>query len=50
MNQDDIFEELMKSDNHEFDVFLNTLQEVFETEEKYKHITRRKEELSCEMK
>ena len=47
MNQDDIFEELMNKDSHEFDVFLNTLHEVFEQEEKYRKITHRKEELLC---
>ena len=50
MNQDDIFEELMQENKHEFDVFLNTLQDVFENEDRYKSIMLRKEELLCKTK
>lgn len=47
MNKNDIFEELALENKDEFDVFLNTLKEVYENEEKYKAITHRKEELLC---
>ena len=47
MNNNDIFEELVVNDKDGFDIFLNTLKEVFEEEEKYKEITHRKGELSC---
>lgn len=50
MNTDDVFEELVKDNSHEFDVFLNTLKEVFESEDKYKNITLRREELLCQTK
>lgn len=46
-NNDDIFSELIKQNKDEFDIFLNTLKEVYENEEKYIKITHRKEELLC---
>lgn len=49
MNNNDIFEELVVNDKDGFDIFLNTLKEVYESEEKYKAITHRKGELSCKI-